>query len=264
MNKEFLEEYPLFRRFVMNVPKYLNSINKTPINMICNNCGDNQTFNMVNEYWEFHRIMNTQSMNEKVRLFYQCQSCKIFYRQFNVYISPNLDYVYKFGQYPEWEIKIDKNLDRILGKHSKTYRKGLVCESQSYGIAAFAYYRKITEEIIDELLDSITELIEEEDKIQFSVALQKTKETRIAQEKIELVKDLLPKILKPNGVNPLGILHSQLSEGLHAESDEKCLENASHIKDILIFLLNQISISKESAKLFTESMKTLLEKKNKK
>jgi len=63
-------------------------------------------------------------------------------------------------------------------------------------------------------------------------------------------------------MNPLGVLHSELSEGLHAESDESCLENASHIKDILTYLINQIIQSKEAAKQFTDSMKSLLDKKS--
>jgi len=264
MNKEFLEEYSLFRRFNFSVAQTMNRIPKPPINMLCRNCGNLQTFNMINEYWEFHSYSNPASADEKVRLIYLCQSCRQFTRQFDVYISPELDYVYKFGQYPEWEIKMDKNLESTLGKHAKTFRKGLVCESQGYGIGAFSYYRRITEEIIDELLDSITDLVEEANKAEYKIALEKTKQTRVTQDKIDLVKDLLPSILKPNGMNPLGVLHSELSEGLHAETDQACLENASHIKSILTFLINQIIQSKESAKGFTESMKSLLEKKSKK
>ena len=264
MNKEFLEEYSLFRKFNCEVPRQLNGIPKPPINMGCRNCGNIQTFNMINEYWEFHQFMNPPSGDQKVRLLYQCQSCRQFTRQFDIYISPDLDFVYKFGQYPEWEIKMDKNLEETLGKHSKTFRKGIVCESQGYGIGAFAYYRRITEEIIDELLDSITHLIELEHKAEYLAALEKTKQTRVTQDKIDLVKDLLPSILKPNGMNPLGVLHSELSEGLHAESDQACLENASHIKSILTFLINQIIISKESAKGFSDSMKSLQKKKSKK
>lgn len=264
MNKEFLEEYSLFRKFNLDVPSTMDNIPKPPINMVCRNCGSNQTFNMVNEYYEFNHYMNVPSADEKVRLLYECQSCRQFRRQFDVYISQDLDFVYKFGQYPEWEIKMDKNLENVLGKHSKTFRKGLVCESQGYGIGAFAYYRRITEEIIDELLDSISDLVDEANKAEYKIALEKTKQTRVTQDKIELVKDLLPSILKPNGMNPLGVLHSELSEGLHAETDQACLENASHIKSILTFLINQIIQSKESAKGFTESMKSLLEKKSKK
>ncbi len=264
MNKDFLEEYSLFRKFKCEVPRQMDSIPRPSINMLCRHCGDMQTFKMINNYWELHGLKNNHSGDQKVRLLYKCQSCSQFTRQFDVYISPELDYIYKFGQYPEWEIKMDKNLENVLGNHAKTFRKGLVCESQGYGIGAYAYYRRITEEIIDELLGSITDLIDEENKGQYKVALDKTKQTRVTQDKIDLVKDLLPPILSPNGINPLCVLHSELSEGLHAESDQACLENANHIKSILTFLINQIIQSRESSKVFTESMKSLLEKKGRK
>lgn len=263
-NKEFLEDYSLFRKFAVSVPKVLSSIPKPHINMECRDCQSLQTFKMVNEYYEDLPYSNYPSGDKKLRVIYLCQACQKFTRQFHIYISPDLDYYYKFGQYPEWEITMDKNLERTLSKHSKTFRKGLVCESQGYGIGAFAYYRRITEEIIDELLDSISDLIEVENKEKYHIALEATKKTRVTQEKIDLIKDLLPSILKPNGMNPLGVLHSELSEGLHANSDESCLENASHIKDILTFLINQIIQSKEASKNFTESMKSLLTKKSQK
>lgn len=263
-NKEFLEEYSLFRKLNVKVSDKLDKIPKVSINMVCLECGSVQTFKMVNDYDEAYRFTDIDSAGEIIRLLYRCQSCLKFSRQFHVFISPELDYMYKFGQYPEWEIKMDINLERTLGKHSKTFRKGLVCESQGYGIGAFSYYRRIIEDIIDELLDSILDLIDEEYKVEYEEALVKTKQTRVTQEKIDLVKDLLPAILKPNGMNPLGVLHSELSEGLHAETDQACLENANHIKSILTFLINQIIQSKESARLFTSSMKSLLEKKSKK
>lgn len=246
------------------VPKTLNHIPKVPINMLCKTCESVQTFNMTNEFYDGYGIINVSSGGRNVRIYYQCQSCRKFTREFILHISENLDYIYKFGQYPEWEIKMDKNLEKILGAHAKTFRKGLVCESQGYGIGAFSYYRRITEEIIDELLDSISDLISEEDKEAYAEALEQTKKTRVTQEKIDLVKDLLPSILKPNNMNPLGVLHSELSEGLHAETEDSCLESAAHIRSILTFLINQIITSKETAKEFSTSMKSLLEKKSKK
>ena len=264
MNKEFLEEFSLFRKFEWEVPETIQILPAPPINMICRDCGSVQTFNMIDNYYKQFDGHNVKCRDQKIRLFYECQSCRNFTRQFDIYISPDLDYIYKFGQYPEWEIKIDNNLEKVLGKHAKTFRKGLVCESQGYGIGAFAYYRRITEEIIDELLDSISDLIDEVHRAEYKAALEKTKQTRVTQDKIDLVKDLLPSILKPNGMNPLGVLHGELSEGLHAENDQACLENANHIKSILTFLINQIIQSRDSAKVFSESMKSLLEKRSKK
>ena len=62
-------------------------------------------------------------------------------------------------------------------------------------------------------------------------------------------------------MNPLGILHSELSEGLHADTDENCLEIATHVREILTFLVNQVIQSKSSASKFTDSMKAILDKK---
>ena len=263
IEKEFIEEYSLFRKFKSeNISTDLQQWKKTPINMICQNCNSIQTFNLTNNFFYQGTKVNVIASNRVLDLEYICESCKDFKRHFYVYVNEDVNEFYKVGQYPEWEIKIDKNLEKTLHKHSSTFRKGLVCESQGYGIGAFSYYRRIAEEIIDELLDSISELIEEEQKEKYIAALKKTKSTRVTQEKIELVKDLLPSILKPNGMNPLAVLHSELSEGLHALSDETCLENANHIKTILTFLINQIIQSKESAKVFTSSMKSLLEKKS--
>ncbi len=268
ITKEFLEDYSLFRKYDVQEEDKSENVSHwfhIPINMKCEVCDSVQTFNMTNEF--YYDGYNEQDLVANDRVFdlrYQCQSCKDFERRFFIYVDNDLNFLYKVGQYPEWEIKMDSNLEKVLNKHAKTFRKGLVCEAQGYGIGAFAYYRRITEEIIDELLDSIFDLIDIEHQVEYKKALKKTKTTRVTQDKIDLVKDLLPSILKPNGTNPLGVLHSQLSEGLHAESDKACLENANHIKIILTYLINQIIQSKESAKNFTNSMKSLLEKKSKK
>ncbi len=263
ISKEFLEEYSLFRKYKPGqIDEDLRKWKLIPINMQCNNCQSLQTFNMTHQYYNDLQTNNITAKNRVLDLRFMCDSCKSFERRFFVYINSELDTMYKVGQYPEWEIKMDRNLEKSLNKHAATFRKGLVCESQGYGIGAFSYYRRITEQIIDELLESITELIDEEHKADYLVALAKTKNTRVTQEKIDLIKDLLPSILKPNGMNPLGVLHSELSEGLHAATDENCLENANHVKTILTFLINQIIQSKESAKTFTTSMRSLLDKKN--
>lgn len=139
-----------------------------------------------------------------------------------------------------------------------------MCENNNFGIGAFAYYRRIVEEIIDELLDSIFELIELKDKEKYEIALIETKNTRVTQNKINLVKDLLPTSLCPDGYNSLGLLHNALSKGLHCQTDEECLENAIQIREVLYFLIENIDSLKNSKKSFTDSMRALLDKKTKK
>jgi hypothetical protein len=93
------------------------------------------------------------------------------------------------------------------------------------------------------------------------IALQKTKDTRVTQDKINLVKDLLPPILRPDGQNPLSVLHGVLSEGLHGMSDEECMDNAISIRNTLVYLVHQVTATKNTSKTFSDSMKSLLQKK---
>lgn len=256
---KFLETYPLYRKFSTDIGyNYLQHISKPPIRMYCYTCGCLQTFNMSNEYYRDYSY-DTISSGKVIRVIYLCAACKEYERFFLLQFGEN--YVMKVGQFPSWEIVPDKNLSELLGEHQDYYKKGLVCESQSYGIGAYAYYRRIVESIIDQLLDSIADLIAESEKERYLEALKQTKKTTVAQEKIDLVKDLLPEILRPDGMNPLNLLYSTLSEGLHAKTDEECLEIAGSIREILVFLVNRILQTEQTSKKFTTSMRKLLEKK---
>jgi|TARA_R100001509_G_scaffold114859_2_gene69989 hypothetical protein len=263
-NKEFLEESPLYRKYkVDSIPDTLDKLPRVKVNMSCPFCKSNQTYAMTNEYWENSRFSNFPSKGVIVRLRYICTHCEIFERLFLVKLGDDKSgfWLMKAGQYPAWEITSEPNIEKLLGGHAGYYKKGLVCESQGYGIGAFGYYRRIVEETIDELLNEIAELISGEDLEKYNSALEKTKQTIVTAEKIDLVKDLLPPILRPEGMNPLSALHSALSEGLHAESDEECLELAQHCREVLVFLVNQVSASKKASKSFTSSMRKILDKK---
>lgn len=261
-NKQFLEEYSLYRKFKSDaIPDTTDRMDKVKLNMACPVCKSAQTFLMTNEFFENYTYSNYQVAGEVLRAAYQCSHCENFERVFYVAVDQNLKWYMKVGQNPAWEVCSDPQIEKLLGTHATNYKKGLVCESQSYGIGAYGYYRRIVEEIIGELLEEIAQLMTGEELKVFSEALTRTKQTIVTQEKIELVKDLLPPILRPEGMNPLSVLHSSLSAGLHAESDEDCLEQAVIIREVLVFLVNQVAASQATAKNFTEGMRKLLEKK---
>ena len=277
--KEFFEKYPLYRVYRFEPKKHFNRIepselSRPSINMHCDKCGSIQTYNAT-EHSKYQNVGGYLEEDGVYRLQYLCEGCHASIREFVVYFlessvfdEEKREHIYhmtirKVGQFPAWDIEMDSELGNLLGDHAEYYKKGLICESQGYGIGAFAYFRRIVEEIIDSLLESIEELLEEKDKEAYKSALEEVKKTTVAQKKIELVKDLLPANLRPNNVNPLLALHSALSEGLHAEDDEDCLEYAEAIRDVLIFLVNRIVRTKTEDKSFTASMKKILEKKSK-
>jgi len=57
---------------------------------------------------------------------------------------------------------------------------------------------------------------------------------------VETVKHGLPQMLMVNGHNPLTLLHAALSEGLHAQTDETCLEMATTIRVVLTELADRL------------------------
>lgn len=279
ITKQFLESYSLYRKLPLKRGYYEDSvtdISSPAINMYCHSCKSIQTFNKVNEYWEncAHNEPQARQVDvwgKTMRAVYCCSACGndeyIFFIEF-INIGQNKEdenfydgFTWKVGQTPAWEIDIDKNLEKALGKDIDLYKKGLVSESQSYGIGSYAYFRRVTENVIDELLNSITTLIDEKDKEKYEKALLKVKNTMVTETKIELVQSLLPLSLQPNGINPLKSLHATLSDGIHNKTDDECLELADTIKTILIYLLEEIRNRNDKAKLFTDKMKKLLVKK---
>lgn len=274
-NKQFLETYPLYKEFktTWNTRVAVTMIEKPAIHLYCAICKSAQTFNMVNEYHEIDFSSVNEFIEDRiVRAKYQCSSCNRCLRQFYIkfFQSKNVstlgnEYIcvsyMKIGQFPSWGIDMDHELEKMLGTHAGNYKKALVCESQSYGIGAYAYFRRITEDIIDNLLNSIFDLIEgEQDKIVYKKALQEMKKTKVTEKKIELVTGLLPASLKVDGINPLKALHGALSIGLHGKTDEECMELAEIMRDSLVYLVNQIVRTKAEKNKFTVGIKKLLKK----
>lgn len=258
-NKEFLESYALYRKYKMDLPETLSEISKPGVRLYCKKCKSIQTY--IEYDWRNSGDYSSSPINgDVIDLIYICGGCNESLQYYSIKISNKFDYVMKVGQYPPWEISVDKDFKKIIGKHEETYKKGLTCESQGYGIGAYAYYRRIVEELIDDLLEGITDLISGEEKEKYIKALEEAKKSHIAQDKIAIVKDLLPPILMPEGNNPLKLLYSQLSSGIHSLSDDECLERASYIRKILLFLVKEIVNHRNSSKEFTESIKELLSK----
>ena len=58
---------------------------------------------------------------------------------------------------------------------------------------------------------------------------------------VDRIKHALPDSLQIGGHNPLTLLRSALSEGLHAESDKGCLASAQAIRLVLVELAERIT-----------------------
>lgn len=60
---------------------------------------------------------------------------------------------------------------------------------------------------------------------------------------IDLIKGAIPESLLIDSHNPLQLLHTALSKGLHAQDDTTCLELAQSIRVVLTELAERISLA---------------------
>lgn len=140
----------------------------------------------------------------------------------------------KFGEFPPFGPPTPPRLLSLIGPDREAYLKGRRAESQGLGIGAFAYYRRIVEEQKTRLLDEILRVAERTQAPGDMIAtLKRARGEQQFHKAVEMVRNAVPDSLKIDGHNPLVLLHRALSEGLHAQSDEECLELASDIRLVL-------------------------------
>ena len=159
--------------------------------------------------------------------------------------------IYKYGEHPSFGPPVPAKVISLVGPERDYFLKGRRSESQGLGIAAFAYYRRVIENQKNRLFD---EIIRVSAKVgadpEILADLEKAKLEIQFSKAISEIKHGLLQVLLMNGHNPLGLLHSALSEGLHAQTDDQCLELATSIRIVMTELAERISIAlKDEAEL---------------
>lgn len=201
-------------------------------------------------------------------LYYICRHCRSTQKTFFVrvkFTSISMGEAIKIGEWPSFGSRIPSRVITLIGPDRDLFLKGKRAEDQGLGIAAFAYYRRIVENqknrIIDEILRVALHINARDDLIK---KLEKAKDETQFKKAIETIKDGVPEVLKIKGHNPLTLLHTPLSQGLHELSDEQCLELARSIRIILTDLAekieqamkNQAEINKAVSRLLKTEEKT--------
>jgi hypothetical protein len=177
---------------------------------------------------------------------YLCRNCLATTKTFAIHAERIVDTldaeVIKFGELPAFGPPTPARVISLIGPDREMYLKGRRTENQGLGIGAFAYYRRVIENqkgrIIGEIAKVAARLGATEPVLRrFEVAQNETQFSKAVDD----IKDAIPQVLLIDGHNPLTLLHTALSEGLHAQSDEDCLEFASDIRVVMTELADRIS-----------------------
>jgi len=142
---------------------------------------------------------------------------------------------------PEYGPPTPARLIKLIGPDRELFLKGRRCENQGLGVGAFVYYRRVVESQKNRILD---EIIKVANKV--GASSEQLKTLNAAKSEVQFsraladMKDAIPQALLINGHNPLTLLHSALSDGLHARSDQHCLETATSVRVVLAELSERL------------------------
>jgi len=205
-----------------------------------NNVPDFYQDKSSNINFSFYLISNCQSCGFKMDLLLNIFSEKpvVFKNSF-----PSI-FIRKIGQLPAFKRNPEKEvLDYLNEEDKENYTKALSNLSMSYGIGAFAYFRRIIENEIKRLVKDISQLdFEDSDKVK--KAWSEYEKNHQMSNLISSINPFIPKSLKEIGDNPIRLLHDQLSGGIHEFSEEICLEKARQIDILLRYVIKKVNSEK--------------------
>lgn len=246
--KEFLERAPLYSWRTFKKPRVnRSSLWVKEVDAYCDVCEQTRPFQDMRSRGGGSG-MAAKALESGTSYFeFSCVSCRKSHRQYLVEQELDEDFIriQKFGELPRAKLNRDRELQRFLKDDLDNYEKAIVCLSHEYGIAAFAYFRRIVENNIYRLLDLVQEDVQasEAGNADLEAIYELRKESPMS-DKIKVANRALPEHLKPDGLNPLGRLYQALSQGVHSLSDEECLTKANEIGGCLAFMVSELATRK--------------------
>jgi hypothetical protein len=172
----------------------------------------------------------------------------------------------KVGQYPELEERVPDNLKQALdGEDLKLYKNALRMRNFNLGVAAVAYMRRVIENRMNDMLEILhNAAITHNAQPELIAQHQEMKEEKRFSVKVDYAGALLPGSLRPSGKpNPMAVLHELASDGLHAKSDEECVDIFDACRRTFEYVFGKLRIETEDAQNFVKEMAVLAKKKSK-
>lgn len=217
-----------------------SALNLIPIEAYCDEprCEKTMIFDSVPSYRE---QLSTEDLTDAI-LTYRCRHCATRMRWFallfgSTFVDANeMTWIraMKFGEHPPPGPLLSKGLLRLAKGDRSLWLSGRRCENLGLGIAAYAYYRRVIERQKTQLFDRLIEVCKAvEPRSPLIGELERAKGETQFTKAIESIHTAVPQAMLFQGHNPLRLLHSALSDGLHSRTDAECLALAKSIRTLM-------------------------------
>jgi len=262
-----LEEQPLYSRLRLPSTAYRAQITPKRLELACSVCATKRPFRETGPQRGAGYGTTTTSPTSKIITYeYECTGCEEATVTFfvEVHIDPlgatgDSNWMRKIGQAPPWSIAIPADLEKELGEDAtELYKRALICLSHSYGLGACTYLRRVLENHINPLLQLIHDVRKQNgatdaDLKELSDALR----SKVFDKKTEAAYRLVPTSIVVDGMNPLKLIHEQLSIGVHTLNEEECTAIALKLRAALVFVVRELRRQRDSRDEFARDLRTI-------
>ncbi|MBC8754848.1 hypothetical protein H2O64_09215 [Kordia sp. YSTF-M3] len=205
---------------------------------------------------KIHFLLNVFSNKPISNIRDNIRNIRLDKRHENNFPNTNI-YIRKIGCSDIKKVEVDKAISKHFDRESNNWLfKAKSLLKLRMGIGAFAYFRRIIEKELINIINEIKELPDSESN-EIQKLLDKYHANKTTSTIYENIYAYLPNSLKELGENPIKLLYKQTSGGLHSISEEECLKRANSIEIILEFTIRKIQEEKSEIKSMKDAIKKL-------
>jgi hypothetical protein len=237
----------------------LDDLRPKIMNMPCTNCTGVHTTSWKRDdnYSDscIYRCVSCDQESIKYYMAFTCpQATMVSVNGRQIYMAKHFR-VEKVGQVPGWVAPVPDLLKKALGTVGVDhYRKGASSLRAGRGIGAVAYFRRIVDDHLDDLLRVLEEAAVAQGDEAMAGRIRAANGSFQATERLKIASENTPAILRPGNVNPMGTLYELLSDGLHNKSDEECAIAAGKAQRALAFFFETWGAYGERSKDYATEM----------
>lgn len=266
--REFIEKSPLYKKRNIDLPPYANWMKADVAALPCKFCKTVRPFREGKESTHaavvaLGELLNRRSPGQYIvsdiyPIHLQCTDCQRTYFHCWIQVNVEQDWIRKVGQIPAWEISIPSEIAKNLGTDVELYKRALTLMSQSYGLGACAYLRRLLENRISPILQTIFDLKKSDGATEEELnAIKAAIKSKNFTSKIEAAYQYVPASIVVDGENPLKLIHDKLSVGVHGLSEDECMESAMEIRAALEYVLIEINRQQSSKREFVQRIRAI-------
>ncbi|MFT6138017.1 MAG: hypothetical protein ACJAUJ_001108 [Salibacteraceae bacterium] len=195
----------------------------------------------------------------------RCKSCNQIQVQFLLHVfqeeflheHSKKFFMQKVGVEPRRVNTPDPMISKYFNRESNNwYYKGINCLSENYGIGAMAYFRRIIEKELINIIEDIKTLPDAH-TLEIQSLLDEHKANPTVSTIYDNIFEHLPHSLKSIGDNPIKLLYKQTSQALHSLTEKESLEKAGSILKLLNFVVIKINEERSEIKSIKDTLKNL-------